>query len=212
MVVPASSASAGAVELFVEGLAVGQVGQAVGGGVAADLFQVFAQTVDLGGGFRQASLQRLVVLLDAAGGLGQAADDDLQLADVLRGVEFLGRAGQGLAVGGVALLGVLDGLGDRFQLLAQQVAGVADLFVQLGLGQVGRGQLFAEQFGERFAQRDQTGEFTGQGAVGIGDEVGPQLEVQRGRPNLMAFHQAQGAAGDLVGLRAAQRGLDVRHL
>ena len=47
---------AGAQQFLVEGLAVGQIGQGVGHGVAADLFQVLAQTGDLLG----RGLQRLL--------------------------------------------------------------------------------------------------------------------------------------------------------
>ncbi len=195
---------AGAAELVVKGLAVGQVGQGVGGGVAAHLFQMLAQASDLGGGLVQALGQGLVLALHPFGGPGQGFDEPLQ--SLGRGVFFQGPAGagQGMAVLLAGPLSLLDRLGDRGQFLVQLIAGVADLVVEAGLGQEGRGELLADPLGDRLAHGQQTLDFLSQRAVGIRDEMQPKLVVKRGRPNLPPLHVREHLAGKLIGGGTAQ--------
>jgi hypothetical protein len=87
--------------MFVERLAVGQIRQGVGHGVAAHLFEVLAQTGDLAGRSVEPLLQRLVLALDLAGGRGQSGDDGLQSGPVADGLNAGGGLVEGLAVGGL---------------------------------------------------------------------------------------------------------------
>ncbi|MNE14800.1 hypothetical protein D3C80_1076910 [compost metagenome] len=66
-------------QLFVEGLAVGQVGQGVGHGLAPDLLQMLAQADDFAVGGLQPLFQSRGMALDLAGGGGQGADDGRQI-------------------------------------------------------------------------------------------------------------------------------------
>jgi hypothetical protein len=75
-------------ERLVESLAVRQVGERIGHGVAADRLEVLAQAAHLGGGVGELGLQRLVLLLDPPGGGGQGLDHRLDGLGVV-GVERL---------------------------------------------------------------------------------------------------------------------------
>ncbi len=194
-------------QALVEGLAVGQAGQAVRHGVATDLVQVLAQTAEFGRGLGELGLQGLAFGLHLLGRGGQVFDDRFHL--LLVGQAF-GRGGQLLAIFFRRPLNVLDGAGDRAQLGRQHVAGLEDAAVQLGVGQELSREAFAHRLGERFTGRQQAVDLLGEGTVRLDDVLQPQLVVANSRPHLVGFHRLEGPARQVVGLRGAQRGLDVR--
>ncbi len=126
---------AGALQFVVERLAVGEIGQGVCGGVAADLLQVIAQPIHLRGGFLELLFQRQVLALHLAGRRGEGLDQRLQRRRHVGGRQFLGDVRQGLPIVARRLLGRRDGLGHRVKLLAELIPGVADLVVEARLGQ-----------------------------------------------------------------------------
>ncbi len=73
-----------ALQLFVERLAVGQIGQGVGHGVATDLLQVIAQLDDFAVGGFQTTLQRRGVASDPPRGVAEGGNDDAQAVGVRR--------------------------------------------------------------------------------------------------------------------------------
>ncbi len=200
---------AGALQLLVEGLAVGEVGEAVGGGVAADLLQMVAQAVHLGGGLLQLRFKGPVLFLHALGGGGEGLHDAVHVLGRIGRGELAGDGGEGLAVMGARPLGGVHRLCDRRQLVAQLVAGVANLVVQLCLGQEGRRQFLRDVLGDLLAGAQQALDLLAERALGVAHEMQPELEVERRRPDVVGLHDLDGLTGDLIGLRSSQRALDL---
>ena len=200
----------GAAQFGVESLAVAEVGQGVGGGVAAHLGQVVAQLVHFLGRFLQLLLQDLVLFLDLARGVAEAGDEVAEGGGVRLLGQLAGGVLQGRAIGLAGLLGGEDGARHGIQFAAQLIPGVADLFVQLDLGQEGRGQRLAGGFGEGLVGRNQAVDLMGQGRIAVGGVVQPQFVIERGRPDLVADHHIQGAAGEPVGVGSAQDSFEFR--
>ncbi len=170
---------------------------------------MLAQLVHLGGGFLELPLERAILPLNPAGGCRQRLDQLLDLGGhAVRG-QAPADVRQGLAVAARGLLRSADRLGHRVQLATQLIAGVADLIVQLGLGQEGGRELLGDLLGEDFAGVEQPLDLLAQGAARIADVVQPELDIQRRRPNLAALHRRHRLPGQFIGLRSAQSGFDV---
>ncbi len=127
---------AGALQRLVEGLAVGEVGQAVGHGVAAHLLQVLAQSarlraVDVG----ELRFSSGLVLRAAPARVAAARFSTIARTRVAFGCPA-SSAGAGQRAGRRprwTRWADLDGAGHAVQFLGQRVAGVADLVVEAGL-------------------------------------------------------------------------------
>ena len=107
---------------------------------------VSLQPVDLCRRVREALFEAAVLALHLPRRSGEGQDQLLHGRRVGAAEIRIG-LGQGLAIGLVRLLRLLDGGGDGFELLGELVAGVANLFVQALLGQVLGRKVLGHGFG-----------------------------------------------------------------
>ncbi|MNX93302.1 hypothetical protein D3C86_1254810 [compost metagenome] len=148
--------------------------------------------------------------LNLARGRGQGADDGGQVGRTV-GVLHLGRGGaEGLAIGGLGLAGVVDGLGHGGEFAVQYGADVANFLGQAAARQ----ELSRQHFGRGVGEGDVAGQkplkFAPQRTLGIADVVQPQLEVQRGRPDGGLLHGVHDAVRQSICLRTPKGGFDLR--
>ena len=167
------------------------------------------QALDLFRRLVEARLQRRVLFLHAAGGDGERFDQVADLAGFRLVGQLAARAFQGAAVFRRADLGERDGAVDRHHLLGQMIAGVADLIVQAQTRQMLDRQLLGHGVGEHGAQRHESGDFLRDGAVRLADQVKPELEVERSRPDLGLLHLVEGGPRQIEGFAAADGGVDL---
>ncbi|MNJ48606.1 hypothetical protein D3C77_438030 [compost metagenome] len=198
-----------ALQLFVERLAIGQVGQGVGHGVAADLLQVIAQLDDLAIGGLEPTFQRRGMTADPARGVAERGDDDAQAVRIGRRSHAVGCRGQGVAVVGLAFPRLVDGRRHRRQFAVQHGAGVANLFGQAASGQEFGGQHLGRGIGERRAAGQQARHLLAQRTVRRAEIMQPKLEIQRGRPDGGRLHGVHRPMRQSEGFRTADRGFDL---
>ena len=194
-------------QMAVEGLAVGQTREPVGGGGVLHLDEIPAQPRDIRRGRRELLLQHAVARLRLLG-LGEQGDDRLhQVVDGGTGLQAARPVGQHAAVAGQSAPVAGDPIDESTHRLRQPARPVEHPIVEASVGEERLVDLAGPLVGERSVGREAGAEDLGELRAAVAEEGVEQFVVSGRVREVDPFHRLPGELGRQPDALGAREGL-----